>query len=89
MISLTDAAMFSRNWKKTLGEYGELKLDPESVGKRAKRVWRIFTWEPEDIKELRNRINSNVTLRERSSRGERFKSEDATYNDKENKLELR
>jgi hypothetical protein len=30
-----------------------------------------------------------VRLRERSSRGERFKSEDATYNDKENKLELR
>jgi len=28
-----------------------------------------------------------VRLRERSSRGERFKSEDATYNDKENKLE--
>jgi hypothetical protein len=28
-----------------------------------------------------------VMVRERSPRGERFKSEDATYNDKENKLE--
>jgi hypothetical protein len=30
-----------------------------------------------------------VRVRERSSRGERFKSENAIYNDKENKLELR
>jgi hypothetical protein len=39
-----------------------LKLDPESVGKKVKRVWKRFKWEPEDIKELRSRINSNVAL---------------------------
>jgi len=39
-----------------------LKLDPESVGKKVKRVWKRFRWEPEDIKELRSRINSNVAL---------------------------
>jgi hypothetical protein len=48
--------------EKTLDNYGELKSGSRSVGNRVKRVWKRLTWEPEDIKELRNRIVGNVTL---------------------------
>jgi Cdc6-like AAA superfamily ATPase len=47
---------------KKLSKYGELKLDSESVGQRMKRAWKRLKWEPEDIRELRSRINSNITL---------------------------
>jgi hypothetical protein len=50
------------NLDKTLDKYGELASVPESVGKRAKRVWKRLKWEPEDIQELRSRISSNITL---------------------------
>lgn len=42
--------------------YEELKLTHGSVGKRAKRVWKRLKWEPEDIKDLRSRISTNVGL---------------------------
>lgn len=29
---------------------------------KAKRVWKRLNWEPEDIRELRDRITSNVLL---------------------------
>jgi len=32
------------------------------MGKRVKRIWRRLKWEPEDIRELRSRISSNITL---------------------------
>ena len=47
---------------KTLDKYSELKSNPESVGKKVKRVWKRLKWEPEDIRELRSRISSNITL---------------------------
>jgi hypothetical protein len=59
---LTDAAMFLPNWKKTLDKYRELSSSPEGVGRRMKKVWKRFKWEPEDIQELRSRISSNITL---------------------------
>src|SRR2546429_3955635 len=48
--------------EKTLDKYGELKLNPKTVSKNMKRVWKRLRWEPEDIKELRDRISSNITL---------------------------
>jgi Cdc6-like AAA superfamily ATPase len=48
--------------EKTLDKYHELSSVPESVGKRVKRIWRRLKWEPEDIRELRSRISSNITL---------------------------
>jgi hypothetical protein len=48
--------------EKTLDKYGELGTVPEGVGKRVKRVWKRLKWEPEDIRELRSRISSNITL---------------------------
>jgi hypothetical protein len=48
--------------EQTLGKYGELKSDSRRIGKRVKRVWKRLNWEPEDVKELRSRIVTNVTL---------------------------
>ncbi|KAH6690811.1 hypothetical protein BKA61DRAFT_286451 [Leptodontidium sp. MPI-SDFR-AT-0119] len=46
----------------TLDEYSELKSGHGSVSKRVKRVWKRLKWEPEDIKQLRSRINTNIGL---------------------------
>jgi hypothetical protein len=35
---------------------------PKDVSRRVKKVWKRLKWEPEDIQELRSRINSNITL---------------------------
>jgi hypothetical protein len=48
--------------EKTLDKYGELQTHGGNLGKRVKRVWKRLKWEPEDIRELRDRISSNVTL---------------------------
>jgi NACHT domain len=48
--------------EKTLDKYGELEPKPKGVSEMVRRAWKILTWEPEDIRELRSRISSNVTL---------------------------
>ena len=48
--------------EKTLGKYHELASTSEEVGKRAKKAWKRFTWEPDEIRELRSRTTSNITL---------------------------
>jgi hypothetical protein len=48
--------------EKTLDKYGELEPKPKSVSKKVRRAWKRLTWEPENIRELRSRISSNVTL---------------------------
>jgi hypothetical protein len=48
--------------EETLGKYGELEASPKGVGKKLKRVWKRLTWEPEDVRELRSRISSNIGL---------------------------
>ena len=48
--------------KQTLDKYSELTSGSASVGSKAKRVWKRLRWEPEDIKELRSRISTNVSL---------------------------
>jgi hypothetical protein len=45
-----------------LDEYSELKSSHGSVTKRVKRVWKRLKWEPEDIKQLRSRISTNIGL---------------------------
>jgi hypothetical protein len=45
-----------------LDEYGELKSGRGSVSKRVKRVWKRLKWEPEDTKQLRSRISTNIGL---------------------------
>jgi hypothetical protein len=46
----------------TLDQYGELKFGHGSVRERVKRVWKRLKWEPEDIKQLRSRISTNIGL---------------------------
>jgi hypothetical protein len=48
--------------EQTLGNYDELNTGHRSVGKKVKRVWKRLNWEPEDIKELRSRISTNINL---------------------------
>ena len=48
--------------EKTLNNYGELQEKPTSAGKKVRRAWKRLKWEPEDIRELRNQISSNVIL---------------------------
>ncbi|KAF7885212.1 hypothetical protein EAF00_011030 [Botryotinia globosa] len=46
--------------QQTLSTYGEFKSDPR--GCKAKRIWKRFQWEPDDIQELRSRVTANVTF---------------------------
>jgi hypothetical protein len=48
--------------KKTLNNYQDLDASPKTFGKKARRVWMRLKWEPEDIKELRSRVVSNIAL---------------------------
>ena len=53
--------------KETLDKYQELDSDPKcsdpkSFGFKFRKVWKRLRLEPEDIKELRSRITSNITL---------------------------
>lgn len=45
-----------------LDKYRELASRERGVSKTAKRAWKRLTWEPDDIRELRSRITSNITL---------------------------
>lgn len=46
----------------TLKKYQELGSNPKTFGRKARRVWKRLKWEPEDIKELRSRIVTNIAL---------------------------
>jgi hypothetical protein len=46
--------------QRILDKYSELNYKTGSVGRRIKRIWKRLTWEPEDIKELRSRISTNI-----------------------------
>lgn len=43
-------------------KYNALKPDPKGPLKKMERGWRRVRWKPEDIRELRSRISSNVGL---------------------------
>jgi hypothetical protein len=45
-----------------LYKYIELEPRQRAIGQRVKRAWKRLTWEPDDVRELRSRITSNVTL---------------------------
>ncbi len=48
--------------EKTVGKYQELECKGGSLSWQMKRVWKRLKWEPEDIRELRERVTANVTL---------------------------
>jgi hypothetical protein len=45
-----------------IGQYQEVECRGGSLSRQAKRVWKRLKWEPEDVRELRDRITSNITL---------------------------
>lgn len=51
-----------RDLEKVVNNYGELKSGTGSFGDRVKRVWKKLNWEPEDVRELRARVTSNIGL---------------------------
>ncbi|MCJ1417968.1 hypothetical protein MMC32_004313, partial [Xylographa parallela] len=46
----------------TLKKYSTLDTQSKSLRERAKKAWKQLKWEPDDIRDLRNRIVSNLTL---------------------------
>jgi Cdc6-like AAA superfamily ATPase len=46
----------------TLGKYAELESRQTSLGGKIKRVWKKLSLEPEAIRNLRSRVNDNITL---------------------------
>jgi hypothetical protein len=65
---LEDIAVGCRNvleeLKDTLGKYQELdsNSNARTFARKARRVWKKVKWEPDDIKEFRSRITTNITL---------------------------
>ena len=48
--------------EQTVKKYQELGSTGGSLTRQAKRAWKRLKWEPEDVRELRERITSNITL---------------------------
>ena len=48
--------------ERTLYKYTELESQQTSIGRRVKRVWKRLSLEPADIRNLRSRVNDNITL---------------------------
>ncbi|TGO14326.1 hypothetical protein BTUL_0055g00160 [Botrytis tulipae] len=48
--------------QRALSAYGELRFDSRDVGSKAKRIWKRLKWEPDDIKEFRSRVTTNVAF---------------------------
>jgi len=50
------------NTQNTLNKYSSLESRGKSIGSTTKRVWNRLKWEPDDIRDLRARVTSNITL---------------------------
>jgi hypothetical protein len=48
--------------EKALGKYHHLDASGESFCGKSRRMWARLTWEPDDIRDLRIRITSNIVL---------------------------
>jgi len=48
--------------EKALGRYHNLDASSKSCRGKPRRVWARLTWEPDDIRDLRIRITSNMVL---------------------------
>lgn len=48
--------------EQTLDKYRELQLVPQGFGGKIRRVWKRVNWDPDDIRDLRSRIVTNITL---------------------------
>jgi hypothetical protein len=46
----------------TLGKYAGLESQQTNIGRKLKRAWKRLSLEPEDIRNLRSRVNDHITL---------------------------
>ena len=51
-----------KDTESTLDKYRDLGNKSKSIGNAAKRAWKRLTFEPDDVRQLRSRITSNITL---------------------------
>jgi Cdc6-like AAA superfamily ATPase len=51
-----------RDLENTIDRYNEIGLRQSSIGGKLKRAWKRLSMEPEDIQQLRSRINVHITL---------------------------
>ncbi|KXJ85091.1 hypothetical protein Micbo1qcDRAFT_198942 [Microdochium bolleyi] len=51
-----------RDTEKALDKYCDLGNQRQSIAQAARRAWKRLTFEPDDIRQLRSRISSHVTL---------------------------
>lgn len=45
-----------------LQKHQDLNTNPKSLGGKSRKVWKRFKWEPDNIRDLRLRIASNIGL---------------------------
>jgi hypothetical protein len=45
-----------------LNKYHDLDINPKSFGNKSRRIWKRLKWEPDNIRDLRLRITSNIGL---------------------------
>lgn len=45
-----------------LDKFRDFSNEPDRISGKLRRVWKRLKWEPEEVKELRSRITSNITL---------------------------
>jgi hypothetical protein len=50
------------NLEQMLAKYDTVQTSDARFGDRMKRAWKRLEFEPDDIRELRDRLTSNVTL---------------------------
>jgi len=48
--------------ERTLDKYTELESQQTNIGCKVKRAWKRLSLEPEDIRNLRSRVNENISL---------------------------
>ena len=51
-----------RELDKVIDKYCILNTKPNSIGRKSRKLWKRLQWEPDDVKELRSRIVSNITV---------------------------
>ncbi|CZR52360.1 related to 2-5A-dependent ribonuclease [Phialocephala subalpina] len=66
--------------EKAARKYQEVECRGGSLSTKAKRVWKRLNWEPEDIRELRDRITSNVLLLNQLNRKQNDQERHITLN---------
>lgn len=47
---------------RALSKYYDLDISPKKFSDKSRRTWKRLKWEPDDIRDLRSRVTSDVVL---------------------------